>query len=49
MGDRTHEGRFAGDCGPTIQYVDDEPHVEVGYRVHPDPALVFGADLTGPR
>lgn len=32
----THDGRFAGDCGLTIQYVDDEPHVEVGYRVHPD-------------
>ncbi|MEV5000404.1 GNAT family N-acetyltransferase [Nocardioides sp. LML1-1-1.1] len=31
----THEGRFVGDCGLTIQYVD-EPHVEVGYRVHPD-------------
>lgn len=32
----THEGRFAGDCGLTVQYVDEEPHVEVGYRVHPD-------------
>lgn len=32
----TSEGRFVGDCGLTVQHVDDEPHVEVGYRVHPD-------------
>ncbi|WP_278257910.1 GNAT family N-acetyltransferase [Nocardioides convexus] len=32
----THDGRFVGDCGLTVQHVDDEPHVEVGYHVHPD-------------
>ena len=29
----THEGRFVGDCGLTIQRVDDEAFVEVGYHV----------------
>ena len=32
----TAEGRFVGDCGLTVQYVDEQPLVEVGYRVHPD-------------
>lgn len=32
----THDGRFVGDCGLTVQQVDGEPHVEVGYHVHPD-------------
>jgi RimJ/RimL family protein N-acetyltransferase len=32
----THEGRFVGDCGLTIQDVEGEPHVEVGYHVHLD-------------
>lgn len=29
----THEGRFVGDCGLTIQDVEGEPFVEVGYHV----------------
>ena len=30
----THEGRFVGDCGLTIQDIEGEPFVEVGYHVH---------------
>jgi RimJ/RimL family protein N-acetyltransferase len=30
----THDGRFVGDCGLTIQDVEGEPLVEVGYHVH---------------
>jgi RimJ/RimL family protein N-acetyltransferase len=30
----THEGRFVGDCGLTVQDVEGEPMVEVGYHVH---------------
>ncbi len=30
----THDGRFVGDCGLTIQDVEGEPFVEVGYHVH---------------
>ncbi len=30
----THEGRFVGDCGLTVQDVEGEPHIEVGYHVH---------------
>lgn len=30
----THDGRFIGDCGLTIQDVEGEPLVEVGYHVH---------------
>jgi RimJ/RimL family protein N-acetyltransferase len=30
----THEGEFVGDCGLTIQDVEGEPLVEVGYHVH---------------
>jgi RimJ/RimL family protein N-acetyltransferase len=29
----THEGRFVGDCGLTMQDVEGEQHVEVGYHV----------------
>lgn len=29
----THGGRFVGDCGLTIQDVEGEPFVEVGYHV----------------
>jgi RimJ/RimL family protein N-acetyltransferase len=32
----THEGRFVGDCGLTIQDIDGEPFVEVGYHVDLD-------------
>jgi RimJ/RimL family protein N-acetyltransferase len=31
----THAGEFVGDCGLTIQDVEGEPFVEVGYHVHP--------------
>lgn len=31
----THEGEFVGDCGLTVQDVEGEPHVEVGYHVVP--------------
>ena len=30
----THAGDFVGDCGLTIQDVEGEPYVEVGYHVH---------------
>lgn len=29
-------GAFLGDCGPTIQLVDDEPFVEIGWHVRRD-------------
>ena len=29
-------GGFLGDCGPTIQHVDGEPHVELGWHVRRD-------------
>lgn len=29
-------GAFLGDCGPTIQFVDGEPHVELGWHVRRD-------------
>ena len=29
----THEGEVVGDCGLTIQDVEGEPFVEVGYHV----------------
>ncbi len=29
-------GEVLGDCGPTIQHVDDEPFVELGWHVRPD-------------
>jgi RimJ/RimL family protein N-acetyltransferase len=32
----THEGRFVGDCGLTMQEIEGDWHVEVGYHVHPD-------------
>lgn len=32
----THAGEFVGDCGLTVQDVEGEPHVEVGYHVVPD-------------
>lgn len=31
-----HDGRFVGDCGLTVQDIEGEPFVEVGYHVHPD-------------
>lgn len=31
----THDGEFVGDCGLTVQDVEGEPHVEVGYHVLP--------------
>jgi RimJ/RimL family protein N-acetyltransferase len=30
----THDGKFVGDCGLTIQDIEGEPHIEVGYHVH---------------
>jgi ribosomal-protein-alanine N-acetyltransferase len=33
--ERTTRG-FLGDCGPTIQHVDGEPHVELGWHVRRD-------------
>ncbi len=30
----THEGEFVGDCGLTVQDIEGEPFVEVGYHVH---------------
>ncbi len=30
----THDAQFVGDCGLTIQDVEGEPFVEVGYHVH---------------
>ena len=30
----THDGQFVGDCGLTIQDIEGEPHIEVGYHVH---------------
>jgi RimJ/RimL family protein N-acetyltransferase len=30
----THEGVFVGDCGLTVQDIQGEPHIEVGYHVH---------------
>lgn len=30
----THDGHFIGDCGLTIQDIEGEPFVEVGYHVH---------------
>jgi RimJ/RimL family protein N-acetyltransferase len=30
----THDGRFVGDCGLTVQDVEGEPFIEVGYHVH---------------
>ncbi|EON23286.1 MULTISPECIES: GNAT family N-acetyltransferase [Nocardioides] len=32
----THDGRFVGDCGLTIQEVEGEDFVELGWHVHPD-------------
>lgn len=32
----THEGRFVGDCGLTMQDVEGDAFVEVGWHVHPD-------------
>jgi RimJ/RimL family protein N-acetyltransferase len=32
----THDGRFVGDCGLTMQDVEGTPHVEVGYHVVPE-------------
>ena len=32
----THDGRFVGDCGLTIQDIEGEPHIEVGYHVARD-------------
>ena len=32
----THDGRFVGDCGLTLQDVEGEQHVEVGYHVAAD-------------
>ena len=29
-------GGFLGDCGPTLQHVDGEPHVELGWHVRRD-------------
>jgi [ribosomal protein S5]-alanine N-acetyltransferase len=29
-------GDFVGDCGPTIQLVEEEPHVELGWHVRRD-------------
>jgi [ribosomal protein S5]-alanine N-acetyltransferase len=29
-------GEFLGDCGPTIQLVDTEPHVELGWHIRRD-------------
>lgn len=31
-----HDGRFVGDCGLTIQDVEGDPLIEVGYHVHPE-------------
>lgn len=30
----THDGDFVGDCGLTVQDIEGEPFVEVGYHVH---------------
>lgn len=30
----THDGVFVGDCGLTIQDIEGESHIEVGYHVH---------------
>lgn len=30
----THDHEFVGDCGLTIQEVEGEPYIEVGYHVH---------------
>ncbi len=30
----THDGQLVGDCGLTIQDIEGEPHLEVGYHVH---------------
>ena len=30
----THEGQFVGDCGLTLQDIEGDPFVEVGYHVH---------------
>ena len=30
----THDGHFIGDCGLTIQDIQGEPFIEVGYHVH---------------
>jgi RimJ/RimL family protein N-acetyltransferase len=30
----THDGRFVGDCGLTMQEIEGDWHVEVGYHVH---------------
>jgi RimJ/RimL family protein N-acetyltransferase len=32
----THDGRFVGDCGLTLQDIEGEPHLEVGYHVAAD-------------
>ncbi len=32
----THDGRFVGDCGLTMQDVEGTPHVEIGYHVAPE-------------
>lgn len=30
----THQGQFVGDCGLTVQDIDGEQVIEVGYHVH---------------
>lgn len=30
----THDGRFVGDCGLTVQDIEGEDFIEVGYHVH---------------
>jgi RimJ/RimL family protein N-acetyltransferase len=32
----THDGEFVGDCGLTLQRVEGEHHVEIGYHVRPE-------------
>jgi RimJ/RimL family protein N-acetyltransferase len=32
----THDGEFVGDCGLTMQEIDDEGHVETGWHVRRD-------------
>ena len=32
----TVDGKFVGDCGLTLQAVEGQPDVEVGYHVHAD-------------
>jgi RimJ/RimL family protein N-acetyltransferase len=30
----SHDGLFVGDCGLTVQGIEGEPNIEVGYHVH---------------